>query len=169
MIRAPVLCGTLLVCACHGLDPCYELKVGDRVQITVTAPVEENQLQPCNAGLDFAAGQVSVFTVQGFEGDTTCKAATGTLTAVGGWTWEPDYQLSTHGMGRLIDGLGLSASRGDCQGVVDLALEMDRPPDSALVPGVPAEGTLRRGFSGPGTATCPISCSGGFLVEVEKL
>jgi hypothetical protein len=65
--------------------------------------------------------------------------------------------------------LGLSASLGDCQAVVDLVLELDRSPDAALVPGVLAAGTLGRDFHGHGTGICPNSCPGGFLVEVEKL
>ncbi len=167
MTRVLALCGTLLVCGCHGLDPCHGLKEGDRLQIAVTAPVAGTDI--CNDGLDLAPGESTVFTVQGFVGDNTCGAATGTLTGVAGWTWEPDFQLSTHGFGRLISGLSLSASRGDCQARIDLSLSMDLPPESALVAGVPAAGTIYRGFYRKGTGTCPDICTGGFLVEVEKL
>jgi hypothetical protein len=144
------------------------VKAGDRLQITVTAAKEEVH-QSCNDNLDFAPGQSTVFTVQGFEGDSTCKAATGTLTGIAGWTWEFDFQTSTHGLGRLIDGINLSASRGDCEGRISLVLEMNSPPDAALVPGEPAAGTLYRDFYRKGTGTCPDICFGAFLVEVEKL
>jgi len=172
-----VLCG---IPCCADRSPCYGLTAGDRVDITVVEPYDQNSqylltnnvlfgpTPGCGFGFDLSQGLVLHATVAENESDRNCKVAAPTFEPFNGWTWTLS---SDPGTPDTVLAGAYSASDGACTGLVALTFYVESgDPLQPSVPGQVPHVVMTRQFDGsaPDTPTCH-GCLGNFVVNLHKL
>jgi hypothetical protein len=180
------LVATLCGCPANsGVQACYGLKIGDRIELSVIEPYDANSQykysssvnSSCENGLDLSGGQTLEATVVDLRGETQCATGIANFGPVGGWSWQlKAYQQPAAGL--LLFG-SYTATLGQCTGSVEIQVSADATPFVPPVVGQVPHVLLSRNFSGDGAnSACPDagttsgggrSCVGTFVVSARKL
>jgi len=172
----------LSVMDCSSLEPCYGLRPGSKLAITVVEPYDRNshfKLTPagdpvpgCGFGFDVSQAQVMDATVLDNEGTMDCKIAIVAIASFGNWTWTPDRQSGVDGAGLNFPVKGsFAAQNASCKGFSSLTFQvLSGDPFQASVPGQVPHVIMTRAFgSGFDAAmSCP-ACIGTFVVNLQRL
>jgi hypothetical protein len=172
------------------LVPCFSLKAGDQIALSIVEPYDANShytfvgglnvpAYPCELGVDVSDGETIAATVTDFGAgpDTGCATAVPAYGPVGDWIWQlrPDQMPPE----AFLFGV-YTATRSSCVGTVQVRLSSDNMPFAASVEGQVPHLIMERDFAADANnPDCPnvptamvdaagnLSCGGYFVVNAS--
>lgn len=164
---------------CGGnVPPCFGVHAGDTIAVTVVDSYDGNsnyvQVGPvydhCDFGFDLTKGQVLQTTVVGTAAtDDVCTVGMITVAPFANWTWTTTHTAPGSNPQILVGDAHASTNDGSCSGSLQLVFTvLGKDPFASSVQGMVPNVVLTRDFFGVSSATCPASCIGSFVVNLQK-
>ena len=162
-------------------SPCFDVKVGDRIAVTVvgihtppgTPPVSGDPTE-CGFGLDVYPGLVLEATVVQSSGFTfSCAVPIPEYAPFDGGSWTLSDAQDPAGSPDILNG-NYEETAGACSGAAQVTVTVSEGADpfAPTEAGAPPNVTLIRRFNGAADAApgCPtVSCLGQFVVNLARL